>query len=355
MKQTTMKALLYKGPNQIQLEDVPVPKIEYPNNAIVRVTLSTICGSDIHIVSGHLGVPTPVLMGHEFVGVVEEVGEDVADFKPGDRVAVSCVAACGVCEPCKNGQPVHCTKKNVGCFGVSPLLPGCQTEFVRIPFADNTLYHIPDELSDEDALFVGDILSTGYFGAEMAEIKTGDSVLIVGAGPVGMCAALCARLFSPAQIIIVDSIEHRLNTCLAQGIVDEVINFEKEDVQARIRELTGGRGVDRAIEAIGKEASMLTCMEAVRYGGNVSFLGVFSGPVQIPLHQLWNKNLTIRTGFVPVDHISELLKMIQAGKIDTSFLITHRAPLNDVVKGYDYFANKKDNCIKWLVTPYQEA
>ncbi len=349
-----MKALIYHKANDISIEEVPVPRLEYPNNAIVRVTLSTICGSDIHVIGGHLGIPGPVLMGHEFVGVVEEVGDDVMDFKPGDRVAVSCVASCGVCGPCKDGQPVHCTKKNVGCFGVSPLLPGCQTEYVRVPFADNTLYHIPDSLSDEDVLFVGDILSTGYFGAEMAEIKTGDTVLIVGAGPVGMCAALCARLFSPSKIIIVDGIQSRLDTCLREGIVDHVINYMEEDVQQKVLELTGGVGVDRAIEAIGKESSMLTCMDAVRFGGNVSFLGVFSGPVQIPLHRLWNKNMTIRTGFVPVNHIPELIRMIEAGKLDTSFLITHRAPLNDIVKGYDYFGNKKDDCIKWLVTPYEE-
>lgn len=354
MKKDTMKALLYKGPGVIELEDVPTPKLEYANNAIVRVTLSTICGSDIHVIEGHLGVPTPVLMGHEFVGVVEEVGSDVLDFKPGDRVAVSCVASCGVCEPCKNGQPVHCTKERVGCFGVTPLLPGCQTEYVRIPFADNTMHHIPDSLSDEDVLFVGDILSTGYFGAEMAEIKTGDTILIVGAGPVGMCAAVAARLFSPAEIIIVDGIQSRLDKCLEEGIVDHVINYLETDVQKRVLELTNGRGVDRAIEAIGKESSMLTCMEAVRCGGNVAFLGVFSGPVKVPLHQLWNKNLTIRTGFVPVNRIPELIRMIEHGKINTNFLITHRAPLNDIVKGYDYFGNKKDNCIKWLVTPYEE-
>lgn len=348
-----MKATVYHSPGKISLDDVPTPKLEYANNAIVRVTASSICGSDIHVIGGHLGVPTPVQMGHEFVGVVEEVGSDVEDFKPGDRVAVSCVASCGVCEPCKDGQPVHCTKHNVGCFGVSPLLPGCQSEYVRIPFADNTLYHIPDSLTDEDVLFVGDILSTGYFGAEMAEIKMGDTVLIVGAGPVGMCAAASARLFSPAKIIIVDSVESRLETCLREGIVDEVINFMETDVQERVKELTGGKGVDRAIEAIGKEASMLTCMEAVRFGGNVSFLGVFSGPVQVPLHQLWNKNLTIRTGFVPVNRIDELIRMIEMGKINTNFLITHRSPLNDVVKAYDYFGNKKDNCIKWVLTEYE--
>lgn len=349
----TMKALIYKEPNVIALEDVPVPKIEDPTDAIVRVTLSTICGSDIHIVGGHLGIPAPILMGHEFCGEVVEVGPAVSKFKVGDRVALSCIASCGVCVNCKNGQPVHCEGKDGGCFGVSPELAGCQTEFTRIPFADNTMYKIPATLKEEDVLFVGDILSTGYYGAERGNIKMGDTVLILGAGPVGMCAAISARLYSPSKIIIVDGVQSRLDTCLKNGVVDLIINFQNENLQDRVLELTEGRGVDVAIEAIGFESTLNDCIQAVRFGGNVSTVGVYAGPVTLPLHEVWNKNLNISTGFVTVDHMEELIKMIEAGKIDTRFLITHKKPLNDIIEGYDIFGNKKENCIKWLVTPYE--
>jgi Threonine dehydrogenase and related Zn-dependent dehydrogenases len=353
LNQKTMKALIYTAPNQIELQDIPVPTLKHPTDAIVKVTVSTICGSDLHVIGGHLGIPTPVVMGHEFCGEVIEVGSAVGEFAVGDRVAVSCVASCGVCENCRNGQPVHCLKEDSGCFGVSPLLDGAQAEYCRIPYADNTMYHIPEDMSYEQALFVGDILSTGYFGAEKADIHPGDSVLVMGAGPVGMCAANTARLFGPGQIIMVDTVQERLDACLENGIADVVINAKQVNVLERVKELTNGRGVDRSIEAVGTESTMISCMEAVRVGGNVSLLGVFSAPVTIPMHQFWIRNLTLNSGFVPVDHIPEMLRLLQHGKLKTDFLITHRAPLNDVVKGYDYFKNKKDGCIKWLITPYE--
>lgn len=349
-----MKAVVYHGGTDLRIEDVPTPKIEYPNNAIVKVAMSTICGTDVHIVGGHFPVTLPTVMGHEFVGEVVEVGPDVMDFKPGDRVAVACVAGCGVCKPCKDGQPVHCTKKNVGCFGLGKELPGCQTEYVRVPFADNTMYHIPDNLDYEDVLFVGDILSTGYFGAENADIKAGDTVLIVGAGPVGMCAATCARLFGPAKIIMVDGVQSRLDIALREGLCDDVINYLQEDVSKRVLELTNGEKCDRAIEAIGKEESMLTCLHNIRPGGNASIVGVFGGPVKIPMNEQWSNNVTIRCGFVPVNRIDELIKLIEYGKINLRFLQTHKAPLNDILKGYDIFGNKKDNVLKWVVTPFEK-
>ena len=354
MEAKTMKALIYHGgQNNIALEDVPIPSLQEPSDALVRVTLSTICGSDIHIVGGHLKVPGPVLMGHEFCGEVVETGIGVSKFKVGDRVLVSCITSCGVCENCRNGQPVHCEAKDTGCFGTNTGLAGCQTEFIRIPFADNSMYLIPDKLTEEDVLFAGDILSTGYFGAEQINIKPGDSVLIVGAGPVGICAAITARLWGPAKIIMVDGIQYRLDACSKAGVADVIINFQEEDTLARVKELTDGRGVDKAIEAIGLESTLVTCLNAVRYGGNVATLGVYSTAVKLPLQRLWNKNLTISTGFVPMDRVPELLALIQAGKIDTGFLITHRAPLNDIIKGYEVFGNRQDDCIKWLVTPYQ--
>lgn len=354
MDQLTMKAVVYHGGTDLRIEDVPTPKLEYPNNAIVRVTMSTICGTDVHIVGGHFPVTLPTVMGHEFVGEVVEIGPDVLDFKVGDRVAVACVAACGVCEPCKNGQPVHCTKKNVGCFGLGKELPGCQTEYVRVPFADNTMYRIPDSLEYEDVLFVGDILSTGFFGAESAEIRLGDTVLVVGCGPVGMCAAVSARQFGPAKIIMVDGVDSRLEIAKREGLCDYTINYTRENVEQRVLELTNSQKADRAIEAIGKEESMLTCLRNVRPGGNVAILGVFGGPVKLPMNEQWSNNVTIRCGFVPVNRIDELIKMIEAGKINMRFLQTHKAPLNDVLRGYDVFGKKRENVLKWVITPWEK-
>lgn len=353
LEQKTMKSLVYHGPNQISLDDVPVPQIQKPTDVIVKVTLASICGSDLHVISGNLGIPAPIKMGHEFCGEVVEVGDAVQKFKVGDRVAVACVTSCGVCFHCRNGHPVDCVEENVGCFGVSPLLDGSQAEYCRVPFAENTLHHIPASLTEEDVFFVGDILSTGYFGVESVNIQPGDSVLIVGVGPVGMCAAASARLFGPSKIIVVDGVKERLQACLDNGIADVAINFKEEDVQARIKELTGGFGVDAAVECIGQETSLMTCFDAIRIGGNVASVGVFEKPVNLPLPLLWKKNFNFATGFVPLDHIPKLIQLIEEGKLNTKFLITHRSPLNDVIKGYDYFGNKKDGCIKWMLTPYE--
>ncbi|MCC8122897.1 MAG: alcohol dehydrogenase [Oscillospiraceae bacterium] len=348
-----MKALVYTAPNEIALQDVPMPEIKHPTDAVVRVTAASICGSDIHLISGHLHVPTPIRLGHEFCGEVVEVGNAVTKFKPGDRVAVSCISSCGTCINCRRGLPYHCLSgDDAGCFGASPLLDGSQAEYCRIPFAENTMHMIPENLSYENVLFTGDILSTGYFGVKRAGVKPGDRILIVGAGPVGMCAAVTARLHTPAQIIIADTVQDRLDACIKNGIADLAVNVNETDLISTVMDETKGYGVDCAIEAIGQEATTVTCMRATRVGGNVSIIGVFSSPVTLPMDELWIRNLTIDTGFVPVTQMPELISLLENGKLSSDFLITHRAPLNDIVKGYDYFKNKKDGCIKWVVTPY---
>ncbi len=348
----TMKALVYHGPNNISLDDVPTPKLIEPDDAIVRVTTSTICGTDIHIRAGGMPEVTPPrIIGHEFVGEVVETGPAVRNSKVGDKVAVSCVTQCGECFYCRRGMYSHCT---TGSWIFGYMIDGCQAEYVRIPHANLGLHKIPEGLTEEDVLFVGDILSTGYFGSEHAHIEPGDTVAVMGAGPVGMCAMHTARLWGPGKIVAVDLSEERLQMALDHGIADIALNPSKVDVVDEIKKMTEGRGADRTIEACGVKGTYELALNVVRAGGDVSFIGVFEKPQELPMNTLWIKNINLHMGLVDANRIPELINLIKAGKINTNFLITHRAPLNDILKGYDVFGNKKDHCLKWVVTPYQK-
>lgn len=352
MKQKTMKACVYHGAGDMRLDDVAVPKLIYPDDAIVRVTTSTICGTDIHIEAG--GIPEVEagrIIGHEFCGEVVEVGEAVRNAKVGDRVAVSCVTQCGECFYCVRGDYSHCT---TGSWIFGYMIDGCQAEYVRVPHANMGLFQIPEELTEEDVLFVGDILSTGYFGAEQACIEPGDTVAVMGSGPVGMCAMATARLWGPSQIIAVDTNQHRLDIAVKQGIADIGLNPAQVNVPEEIKKLTAGRGADRTIEAVGATGTFELAINSVRPCGNVSIIGVFEKPQELEMNKLWIQNIKISMGLVNANRIPELIKLIKAGKLNTNFLITHRAPLNDILKGYDIFGNKKDNCLKWIVTPYKK-
>lgn len=350
MEKKTMKAAVYRGPNDIRLEDVPMPVIIEADDAIVRVTRSTICGTDLHIMHGALPVADGRILGHEFCGEIVSVGPNVKNVKVGDRVAANCVTQCGECFYCKRGEINHC--ENGGwMFGYT--IDGCQAEYVRVPFASKNLYQIPANLSDEDVLLVGDILSTGYFGAERGDIKPGDTVAVMGCGPVGMCSMASARLFGPAQIIAVDTNDHRLEVAKRAGIADITLNPTRDDVVAEIRKLTAGRGADVTIEAVGAKATYETALKAARPSGRVSIIGLFAEPQELALNEICGKNLTIRMGWVHSIHMEKLISLIAKSKITTDFMLTHRAPLNDIAKGYDVFGSKKDNCIKWVVTPYQ--
>ncbi|CEO87417.1 MAG TPA: Zn-dependent alcohol dehydrogenase [Syntrophaceticus sp.] len=357
MLQRTMKALLWKEDKGIDIVDAPVPKITKPTDAIVRVTLSTICASDIHIVGGHTYVQPPQIIGHEFCGEVVELGSAVTKFNVGDKVAVSCLPFCGDCYFCQRGLHFQCLDPDCTCFGTNMgelKLDGCQAEYIRVPHSANTMYKIPDGFTEEDMLFVGDILSTGYFATEKGNIQPGDTVLIIGAGPVGMCAAITTKLWGPSKIIISDRVQSRLDVCLKEGIVDFALNPDEVDVTEKCRELTDGLGPDVVLECIGLEPTLVQACQAVRMGGNVVTIGVYEGPVTLPMADIWFKNISISMGFVPMNRMPELIKLIQGGRINTKFLMTHRAPLNDIVKGYDVFGNKKDNCLKWVVTPYEK-
>jgi len=347
----TMKALVYHGPEKISLDDVPVPKIIEPDDAIVKVTTSTICGTDIHIWHGGMPeVEAPRILGHEFCGEIVEVGPAVRNVKVGDQCAISCVTQCGECFYCVRGMYSHCT---TGSWIFGYMIDGCQAEYVRVPHANLGCHIIPDGLTDDDVLLVGDILSTGYLGAENARIEPGDTVAVMGSGPVGMCAMITARLWGPARIIAVDMNQARLDFAVEKGLADMGINSGEVDAVEKIREITDGRGADRTIEAVGAKGTYDLALEAVRAGGNVSMLGVFEQPQEIKMNELWIKNIDISMGLVNANRIPELIRLIQLGKIDTKFLYTHRKPLNDLLEGYDVFGGKKDNVLKWIVTPYE--
>ncbi|MDD4360585.1 MAG: alcohol dehydrogenase [Syntrophaceticus sp.] len=361
MDQKTMKALVYHGPSQISLDDIPVPQIKQPTDAILKVTTSTICGSDIHIIHGYIPSVQPgTVVGHEFCGEIVELGSSIGgDFKVGDRVAVSCIVHCGKCFYCLNDQPQYCEVgrgtegwSNSMLFG--NYINGCQAEYIRVPLAETGMYKIPEGLDDLDVLFVGDILSTGYFGAEKCNIQHGDTVVVWGSGPVGMCAMASARLWSPAQIIAVDLDQNRLETAKKNGVCDIIINSGKEDAAAKVMELTNGRGADCAIEAIGLVPTIDSAMKTMRVGGRLEVIGFGTPTYELSMADLFMKNLSVGSGLVPANHMGSLIELIHKGKLNLRFLATHTKPLNDIVEGYDIFGNKKDNCIKWVVTPYEE-
>lgn len=343
-----MKAVVFHAPEDIRVEEVDKPQIVKPTDAIVKVTTSTICGTDLHILHGEYPVKPGLIIGHEFVGVVEQVGAQVTKFKPGDRVAVSCITQCGTCFYCKEGTYAHCVD---GGWLFGNVLDGAQAEYVRVPYADMGMHLIPDELEDEDVLFVGDILSTAYFGVENARIKPGDVVAIVGAGPVGLCAIASAKLFGPSRIIAVGRRNFgRLEAARELGADDVVLSANEDPVQ-KIKELTDGRGADVVIECVGGTSSYETAMSLVRPGGRVSLVGVFSKPVELPLEKLWDKNITLSWGLVNANRIPELIQLIKGKKINLRSLITHTFPLEDALKAYEVFDKKIDNALKVVLKP----
>ncbi|BBB90496.1 MAG TPA: alcohol dehydrogenase [Methylomusa anaerophila] len=350
--QGTMKALVYHGPENISLDEVPIPQIIKDDDAIVKVTTTTICGTDIHI--WHGGVPeveSPRILGHEFCGEIIEIGSAVHNVKVGDRCAISCITQCGECFYCKQGIYSHC---ETGSWIFGYMIDGCQAEYVRVPHANLGCHIIPKELTDEDVLCVADILSTGYFGAENANIQPGETVLVSGCGPVGMCAMAASRLWGPARVIAVDIIQERLDFAIKNGYADIALNPKNCDIVEQVKKLTYGRGADRCIEGVGAAPTLQLALDCVRPGGNVSVIGVFEKPFELAMNKLWIQNITLSMGLVNANRIPFLIELIKTGKINMRPLITHHAPLNDILKGYDIFGGKKDNCIKWAVTPYEK-
>jgi len=333
-----MKALVYHGPGKRTWEDKPRPTVEKPTDAIVKIARTTICGTDLHIMKGD--VPTVTdgrILGHEGVGVVEEVGAAVSGFKAGDRALISCITSCGKCEACRKGMYSHCGMG--GGWILGNVIDGTQAEYVRIPFADTSLYHVPKG-ADEDALvMLSDILPTGFeCGVLKGQIKPGDTVAIIGAGPVGLAVLLTAQFYSPAEIILVDLDDNRLKVARELGATETVNSKDGKAVQA-VRVLTEGRGVDVAVEAVGIPATFEMCQDIVAAGGFIANIGVHGKGVELKLQKLWSHNITITTRLVDTVSIPMLLKSVVAGRLQPRKLITHEFTLEELMKAYDAFGN----------------
>ena len=385
-----MKANCWMGKKRVEVEEVPDPKILNSQDAIVRVTSTAICGSDLHLYNGF--IPTMEkgdILGHEFMGEVVEVGRGVKNLKIGDRVVVPFPISCGLCFACQAGMFSLCENSNpnawiaekllghspAGVFGYSHMLGGFaggQAEYARVPFADVGPLKVPEELTDDQVLFLSDIFPTGYMGAEMCDIQRGDVIAVWGAGPVGQFAIASAYLLGAEKVIAIDRFQYRLDMAKQRAGAAETINYERVNVREALLEMTGGRGPDKCIDAVGmeahghaavyaydraKQALMLesdrpiALREAIlncRNGGVVSVIGVYGGFIdKFPMGSVMNRSLTIRSGQCHVQrYMKPLLERVQKGEIDPSFVITHRLPLDEAARGYDMFLNKEDGCEK---------
>jgi alcohol dehydrogenase len=333
-----MHALVFHGPGEKKWESAPDPGIREPTDAIVRIDTTTICGTDLHILKGDVPAVTDGrTLGHEAVGTVVAAGDGVRNFKEGDRVLVSCISSCGGCAYCRRGMYGQCL--GGGGWILGHLIDGTQAEYVRVPFADNGLYPVPEGLTDEHVLQVADILPTGFeVGVVNGKVKPGDLVAVVGAGPVGLAAIMTCGLFGPSRIVAIDLSDRRLARAQQFG-ADTTINPSTEDAAARLRELGDGLGADVAIEAVGVPATFELCTEIVRPGGHVANVGVHGTPATLHLETLWIKNITITTGLVDTSTTPTLLRLIAEGRLDPLPLATHRFELDEMLDAYDVFAN----------------
>ena len=390
-----MRATCWMGKTDVRVQQVPEPTIVNERDAIVRISSTAICGSDLHLYNGF--VPTMQsgdIVGHEFMGEVVETGPAVQNLKAGDRVVVPFPIACGACAQCRRGLFSLCENTNpnawmaeklwgyspAGIYGYSHLTggyPGGQAEYARVPFADVNPLKIPAGMADEQALFLSDILPTGYMGAEMCNIQPGDTLAVWGCGPVGQFAIKSARLLGAERVIAIDRFPYRLRIARERAGATETINYEEIDIYDALKDMTGGRGPDACIDAVGLEAhlpgalgaydrikqatglesdrphALREAIMACRNGGTVSIIGVYGGFIdKFPIGSLMNRALTIKTGQCHVQrYMKPLLERIQKGEIDPSFVITHRLRLDEAARGYDMFLNKYDDCLKVVLTP----
>jgi len=343
-----MKALVYGGPGQKSWEDKPKPGIQHPADVIVRISKTTICGTDLHILKGDVPEVTKGrILGHEGVGVVEEAGAQVNNFKKGDHVLISCITSCGQCEYCRKGMYSHCEK---GGWILGHLIDGTQAEYVRIPYADNSLYPIPEGMDEEALVMLSDILPTGFeCGVLNGQVRPGDTVAIVGAGPVGLAALLTAQFYTPAEIIMIDLDANRLEVSKKFGAT-RTINSSAENVTEKIMQLTGNKGVDTAIEAVGIPATFELCQSIIAPGGRIANIGVHGKSAVLHLETLWSKNITITTRLVDTVTTPMLLRTVQSKKLNPSLLITHRFKLPEIVRAYEVFANAgKEKTLKVIL------
>jgi alcohol dehydrogenase len=344
-----MKALVYHGPGKKKLEDMPKPVVRESTDAVVRVTKTTLCGTDLHILKGDLPTVTAGrILGHEGIGVIDEVGAGVSRFKKGDRVLISCITACGKCEYCRRSMPSHCES---GGWILGNTIDGTQAEFVLIPFADTSLYPLPEDADEEAMVMLSDILPTGYeCGVLNGRVQPGDTVAIVGAGPVGLSALLTTQFFSPAKIIVVDLDDNRLEVAKKFGATD-VVNSTDGKAAEKIMAMTSKRGVDVAIEAVGLPATFGLCQEIVGAGGHIANIGVHGKCVDLHLEKLWSRNITITTRLVDAVTTPLLLKTVVSGRLKPKQLVTHHFKLDEIIKAYDTFGNAaEERALKVIVT-----
>ena len=343
-----MKALVYNGPGNRAFKEKPKPELKETTDAVVKITKTTICGTDLHIMKGD--VPTVTegrTLGHEGVGVIEEVGEGVSNFKKGDRVLISCITACGKCVNCKNQMYSHCVN---GGWILGNTIDGTQAEYVRIPHADTSLYHIPEGSDEEALVMLSDILPTGLeVGVLNGKVQPGDTVAIVGAGPIGLAALLTAQFYSPAEIIMVDLDDNRLEVSKTFGAT-QTINSSSGKAIEEVMKLTEDRGVDVAIEAVGIPATFDVCQEIVKAGGHIANIGVHGKSVELHLEKLWMQNITMTTGLVDTYTIPMLMKTVDSGTLEPEQLITHHFKLSDIMNAYDVFGNaSKEKALKVIL------
>jgi S-(hydroxymethyl)glutathione dehydrogenase/alcohol dehydrogenase len=385
-----MKAVVFHKAKDMRVDEVPDPKIEKPDDIVLRVSATAICGSDLHIFNGFFPQTKPLVMGHEFMGIVEETGPEVTAVQKGDRVVIPFPIACGRCFFCQHSLPGHCEHSNPekygpegglldqkggGLFGYTDLYGGYsggQAQYVRVPYANFGPRKISDTYTDEQVLFLTDIFPTGYMGVEKAGVKGGETVAVFGCGPVGLMAQKCAWVCGAKRVIGVDVEPYRLQMA-EKAAKSETVNALKTDPVEAIREMTEGRGADVCIDAVGMEAhrsplekitgnltlqpgsidALEKCISAVRRGGVVTILGVYGLPYKFPLGQLFDKGVSIHCGQAPVQaYIDELIGWLDAGKIRLDDIITHRLPLAEAPRGYEIFCEKKDNCVKVVLNPW---
>jgi alcohol dehydrogenase len=332
-----MKALVYHGPGERRWESVADPTIQEPTDVVVRIDASTICGTDLHILKGDVPEVEPgTILGHEAVGTVVAKGDAVTTLAEDDRVLVSCITACGRCRFCREGHYGLCTGGGGWIFG--RLIDGLQADYARVPFADTSVYKIPAGLTDEQVLFLADILPTAYeVGVLNGRVEPGDTVVIVGAGPIGLATIMTAKLHTPGRIVAVDLADARLAKALDFG-ADVVINNGTEDAVARVMELTDGLGADVAIEAVGVPETFELCAELIRPGGRLANVGVHGHPATLHLEKLWIRDVLITTGLVDTFTTPKLLKLIAGGRLDPTVFATHRFSLGETMDAYDVFA-----------------
>jgi len=335
-----MKALVYNGPGQKALEERPVPQIQAPTDAIVRILKTTICGTDLHILKGDVPSCTAGrILGHEGVGVVETAGSGVTAMKPGDHVLISCITSCGKCDYCRKGMYSHCAD---GGWVLGHKIDGTQAEYVRIPHADTSLYKIPQGLDEEAVVMLSDIFPTGFeCGVLNGKVKPGDTVAIVGAGPIGLATLLTAQFYAPAKIIMIDVDANRLDVARKLGATHAFNDKNGKAVQD-VLSLTGNVGVDVAIEAVGIPATFVMCQDLIAPGGIIANIGVHGLKADFHLEKLWDRNITVTTRLVDTVSTSMLLKTVESRKINPRDLITHRFTLENIIDAYDTFSRAAD-------------